>query len=303
MLQQQKILRVFRLIKLLIDKPRHNAKELARTLETSEYTIYRYINLLESLGYTIDHDEHFRYFIFEPDGITSTFEIEEMELLNNIIGSIDSNNPLKQSLLKKVYMSSPLVPFANDLIDKGFARIVSLINLGIKAKKQIKLINYQSASSNTIKDRIVEPISFVKASSQLCAFDVGNQIIKHFKVKRITDIEILETEATHNNEIFPTDIFGFTGSIPIKIELQLSQISYKLLIEEYPESKIFTKIEVQDEITIFSFDYEVRSFIGIGRFILGLPNDIIVKSPSTLIDYLNLKMKNNSFAQVANEGI
>ncbi|WP_332914011.1 HTH domain-containing protein [Algoriphagus boritolerans] len=52
-IEQQKILRVFKLINLLqgnIGKPVHRLAEL---LETDERTIYRYFRLLEALGFVV----------------------------------------------------------------------------------------------------------------------------------------------------------------------------------------------------------------------------------------------------------
>ena len=49
--------------------------------------------------------------------------------------------------------------------------------------------------------------------------------------------------------------------------------------------------------------YEVRSLIGIGRFILGLPGEIDVIAPQSLVTYLKNRVNQFSFAQVANEGL
>ena len=60
MTDQQKLYRVFRLLQLLSQRPYRNVPHLASVLETSRETVYKYIRLLESVGYQIDKDEHNR---------------------------------------------------------------------------------------------------------------------------------------------------------------------------------------------------------------------------------------------------
>lgn len=303
MLPQQKILRVFKLIKLLTEKPRRNAKELARILDTSADTIYRYVNLLDDIGYLIERDHNDCYFIFEHTGeSTATFELEEMELLNQLINSIEASHPLKQGLRQKVYVVSPLLPLADEIVDKTVAKTISRINTAIVENKQIKLLKYHSTSSNSIKDRLVEPIKLEQASSQLCAFDVESNEVKHFKIKRIFEVEVLDTHCEYSKSYNPTDCFGFTSNEPISIKLSLSLRAFQLLTEEFPDLRLYiTKQAAGDK--PYLLHYEVRSLIGIGRFILGLPGEIDVIAPQSLITYLKNRVNQFSFAQVANEGL
>ena len=70
-IEQQKILRVFKLINLLqgtIGKPVHRLAEL---LETDERTIYRYFKLLEALGFEVVK-EFSKYKIQQRPGVDQT---------------------------------------------------------------------------------------------------------------------------------------------------------------------------------------------------------------------------------------
>lgn len=293
MVEQQKIYRVFKLITLLADKPKKTAKQLATSLDISIATVYKYIILLESIGYNIDKDERDAYFLFEETSSnTANFEIEEMALLNQLISSIESEHPLKQSLLQKVYLSSPLLPLADEFVNKGVALNISKINTAIAENKQIEIKKYHSVSSGKIGNRIVEPILLVKSASQLVAYDINSKSIKHFKIKRMTEVEILDTKTIHSKEIYPTDIFGFSSNNEIKIQLKLSEVAYKLLIEEFPEAKIYIIQNHADNIFPYTFQYEVRSLVGVGRFILGLLGEIIVCSPNELKNYIDEKINN-----------
>lgn len=289
--EQQKIFRVLRLIGLLADKPSRTVKELSKIVEASEKTVYRYLELLEELGYHVDKDQRNAYFIFESEpSDPSSFEPEELQLLNQLIGAIEGENPLKESLRKKLYLSSTLVPLSEELVDKHMAKIVQRLSNAIEEKKQCRLLRYQSATSDTPKDRWIEPVSFAKNNSQLCAFDLDKQEVRHFKIKRIEDVEILNATSTHLHILSPTDIFGFPSEQTTLVKLQLSTRAYQLLVEEFPESKRFVSHVGENAERPYRFVYEVRSLIGIGRFILGLPGEIAIESPVELKEYLKKRV-------------
>jgi proteasome accessory factor C len=63
------------------------------------------------------------------------------------------------------------------------------------------------------------------------------------------------------------------------------------LIEEYPMSEKF--IEKQEDKYILTT--EVGNYLGVGRFILGLPGEIEVLYPQSLKDYLNEKTINKTY--------
>ena len=54
MVPQQKILRVFKLIRYLNQRPYRTLNQLAQSLDTCTRTVRRYIELLEELNYGID---------------------------------------------------------------------------------------------------------------------------------------------------------------------------------------------------------------------------------------------------------
>ncbi|NNF35231.1 MAG: HTH domain-containing protein, partial [Saprospiraceae bacterium] len=104
MLEQAKILRVFKLIGLLKSRPR-NIDMLAGELETTSRTVYRYIKLLDELGFIVDKDWHNQYFIHqsqdEEDKNLYFTEVEAI-LMKELISSSLSHHPLQESLQKKL---------------------------------------------------------------------------------------------------------------------------------------------------------------------------------------------------------
>src|SRR5687767_10107060 len=92
---QAKLLRLFQIIGVL--KSGHwTIKQLAERFDTSERTIYRYINLLEAVDFLIEKDFDNRYFIItsEDDPSQAQFSLEETKLIKKLIQSGASDNPL-----------------------------------------------------------------------------------------------------------------------------------------------------------------------------------------------------------------
>ena len=60
---QQKILRVYQLIRRLSEKPYRNIKSLAHNMQMSEKTVRRYLKLIQEIGYDIEEDFEGRQYI------------------------------------------------------------------------------------------------------------------------------------------------------------------------------------------------------------------------------------------------
>lgn len=85
-----------------------------------------------------------------------------------------------------------------------------------------------------------------------------------------------------------TDMFMFTGEQRYMVKMRMGLLSYNLMVEEYPQSaKCFTA----DGDTAWIFEGEVVSFLGIGRFVLGLYEDIEVIGCEEFKAYLAGKIK------------
>lgn len=283
---QKTVLRIFQLIRYLATPPHKGVIQLADWLSVDKRSVYRYINVLEELGYNLGKDSSNRYFIAEADPRQpNQFTAEESQLVKQLLAALPKSHPLLESIKKKVYLTSELTPLVEDLLDIHRARVVQQLAEAIAQRKQVRLIQYQSISSNQVTDRVVEPLGFTESYSTLDAFEVSSQKTKSFKIQRIEQVEILAADA-QNTLIAPlTDAFGFTGTA-FTVVLHLSRRAYRLLIEEFPTLRPFTQAQKHAQYP-FRFVGDINNEIGIGRFILGLPSEIEVESPQSLKDYLN----------------
>jgi predicted DNA-binding transcriptional regulator YafY len=293
---QAKLLRLFQIIAVL--KSGHwTIKQLAERFDTSDRTIYRYINLLEEVDFLIEKDFDNRYFIItsEDDPSQAQFSLEETKLIKKLIQSGASDNPLKNLLLKKLALNSEIDSMPRLFVKARIGKFVEELAEAIKNKKQAVLKNYHSAHSNEIRDRLVEPIHFGDNYQSIMALDTNDKICKQFKLDRIGEIilpgEDFQFEPMHQKN--QSDIFGFTGDANTQITLHLSLRAYLLLREEYPLSVPY--IEKQEN--TYLFNGPVANFEGAGRFVLGLMDEVKVKGPDNFITFLKNKMNTSKLVQ------
>lgn len=288
---QQTVLRIFRLIRYIATPPHKSVHQLAGWLGVDKRSVYRYLKVLDALGYDVDQDFDNRYFIPEADPRQPNhFTAEESQLVRQLLAALPKSHPLLESIKKKVYLTSELIPLVEDLLDIHRAQLVQQLAEAIAQHKQVRLIQYHSTNSNQTSDRLIEPLGFSENYAQIEAYEPESQKIKSFKIQRIEQVEVLDTPVTiaPTADAAATDAFGFSGEA-LPVQLNLSRRAYRLLIEEFPTLRPFTQPRKHPQYP-YCFMGEVRSEIGIGRFILGLPSEIEVESPQSLKDYLNGRM-------------
>ena len=287
---QAKLLRLFQIIAVL--KSGHwTIKQLADRFDTSERTIYRYINLLEEVDFLLEKDFENRFFIIttDDDPTQAQFSIEETKLIKKLIQSGAQDNPLRSSLLKKLSLNSEMDSMPRLFLKVRLGQFVDQIAETIRNKNQIVLKNYHSANSNEIRDRLVEPIHFGDNYQSIIALDTQDKICKQFKLDRIGELIEIGTKYQHESlhKKNQTDIFGFTGDANTWITLYLSMRAYLLLREEYPLSIPYTERTENG----YQFHGPVSNFDGIGRFVLGLMDEIRIKGPDLFKIFIENKFQ------------
>jgi predicted DNA-binding transcriptional regulator YafY len=287
---QAKLLRLFQIIAVL--KSGHwTIKQLAERFDTSERTIYRYINLLEEVDFLLEKDFDNRYFIIttDDDPTQAQFTIEETNLIKKLLETGTPDMPLRSSLLKKLSLNSELDSMPRLFLKVRLATLVEKISESIRNKQQIILRNYHSAHSNEIRDRRVEPIHFGDNYQSVIALDTQDKACKQFKLDRISDIIALDVRYQHEDlhQKNQTDIFGLSGDANTWIVLRLTLRAYLLLREEYPLSISFT----QRAEAGYLFHGPVSNFEGVGRYVLGLLDEIEVEGPDEFKAFLASKLQ------------
>jgi proteasome accessory factor C len=278
MFNQNKIHRFFQLINFLKARPAKSVRSIAAFLETSDRTVYRYMDLLKDLGFHIEKDANNKVFIASnSDTDVIPFTPQEADYLTKLILSAGKENQLAQSVLQKVQQSNEIQIGANSLFKAHLAKIVEQISVAIVEGKQLLIKGYSSASSQSISDRIVEPTSFTENYDSISAFEISTRLNKYFNIERITSVEVLDKPMEHEaqHEFHKPDIFGFQGkSMDKEIEIEMSMRACLLLKEEYPMSAAYIKSIPNSG--LYYFKANVQSFKAPGRFVMGFLEEIQV---------------------------
>jgi proteasome accessory factor C len=276
---QNKILRVLQLISLLKKEPAKSIRFLSGILESTDRTVYRYLDLIKELGFELQRDQNNRFFIINDlEEELYSFSNEEVVLLKELLLSVGKDSKLKDSILKKIYFKSEIAIHGNHILKAHLGKIVEKLSVAIQEEKRVILKDYHSANSQKISDRLVEPITFSDNYNSLIAFEVETGESKYFNIERITDIIELNTkqefQEKHKND--KPDIFGFSelNGEKFQVELRLTLRAYLILKEEYPLVQPFVKKEPNKE--TYLLKCSVNNPKAITRFILGFPKDVEV---------------------------
>ena len=294
-MDQPKIERLLRLMKMLTANNRYTIEDLADNLEMSPRTVYRYIDTFREAGFVVKKSGNFIKLdkqspYFKDISQLVHFTDEEAHILKSAIESIDENNVIKQNLKSKLYSVYDYKILAECVTKGSNAKNVNSIVEAMENRKQIVLKNYKSANSGHISDRVIEPYEFTTNYIQVWGYEVGSGENKIYKISRIGEVEILENdwenESKHKTAYM--DIFRYSSFNQYPVKLQLGLRAASLLIEEYPLSeKYLTKISE----TQYILETNVASFEGVGRFVLGLLDDIEVLHSPEFKEFLEKRIE------------
>lgn len=283
-MELEKFTRQLRLIELLTQNRTQSIEAVGKTLRMSRRTIYRYLDAMRNMGFII-RKEGTKYRI-DPSSpffieISSRIHFSEEEALtiSQVLNSVYSNSVQVRRLREKLAFLYGTDVLAKHGVDNHLAQNISTIFQAISEERVALLKNYHSPSSGTVTDRIVEPYMFLNENSEVRCFEISSKTNKTFKLQRAESVELVDLLWSHKAEYaeFHRDLFGFTGEEMKPVSLLLGELSTNLLLEEY--------IDAQRQLSPLPdgrhrFDTEVCSYVGIGRFVMGLLDDIeIVDSP------------------------
>ena len=293
-MDQPKIERVLRLMKMMTSGNRYTVEELAERLDTSYRSIYRYIDTFKEVGFVVHKEEGGVYRLgkespyFKDISQLIHFTDEEAHIVNQLIGALDDTNTLKQNLRRKLSSVYNCTSLANSIVKGKNAENVNHIIEAIEEHRQVILHDYSSSHTGSKRDRLVEPISFTTNYVQIWCYDTSDGKTKLFNTARIGEVEVLNTEWQHQAEhrCGQIDVFRNMGFEQMRVQLRLGVMSHNLLIEEYPLSeRDLTQIDESH----WLLDTMVCNYAGIGRFVMGLIEDIEVIDSPDFVAYLRQK--------------
>lgn len=287
---QNKILRVLQLITILKKEPAKSIRFLAGVLESTDRTVYRYLDLVKELGFELHKDHNNKFQIVGGDEYQQiSFSNEEVSLLRDLVLSTGKESKLKDSLLQKIYLQSELAIQGNHILKANLGRMVEKINYSITEKKRILLKGYHSLNTQKISDRIIEPITLTDNYNSVIGFELETQLNKYYNLERITEVVIIDEvqEFGELHQLDEIDVFGFSekNGLKFSVELLVSLRAYILLKEQYP--KIDNHITKEINTEKYRVKIDVNNPKPITRFILGLKDEIEIIGSHQFINFIS----------------
>ena len=295
-MDQPKIERLLQIIALLARNTSYTIEDIGRMLGISSRTVYRYIDTFKAAGFAINKTGNNVYTLVKmpvemPDLENIVyFSKEEAFIVKTLIENLSPTNALKENLKSKLAAIYDQTAIADIVTNKNNAANIEKLRTAIKEKRKVILSDYSSGNSQTIRNRFIEPISFTADFADICAFDLEAKKNKVFKISRIGEVKVLDEgwSAESKHRPIEMDVFRMSGETGTRVKLDMSIMAHNLLIEEFPLSQKDIKRKGER----FILDTMVYSFLGIGRFYLGLIPEIqIIDSPefeAYIRDYINM---------------
>ena len=293
-MELEKFARQLRLMVLLTQNHKLSIDEIGEELGMNRRSIYRYIDAFKNMGFVVKKvgtkyslDSSSSFFREITNGIR--FSEDEALTINQVLNSVYDNSAQVRHLREKLAALYDPEVLAKHGVDYKVARNINTLFNAIREERVVVLKNYTSVSSDKVSNRYVEPYMFLNQNNEVRCYEISTNTNKTFKIARIESVEMVDLLWSHKAEHLPffSDMFGFTGEKQMPVSLIMGKLSACLMLEEHPD--------VLHEMTLLDdgrrrLDTKVCSYVGLGRFVLGLYEDIEIVDSPEFSKYIDDKM-------------
>lgn len=285
-----RIVRLLKLMELLSSNVDYTIQELMDKLEISRRSIFRYLDSFKIAGFTMKKKGTNVHKLLSNNchkiDLSQLIHLsdEEAYLLHSLMGALATDCQIAINLENKLAALFDATSVTEIIGNKVIGENIMRLRQAIDKKKQVTLVGYESGHTMTISNRIVEPIKFSTNYTDVYAYEVSTGITKVFKICRISQVEVSLTDWQHEDKHvkIETDCFRMAGKEDIPVTLKMTLKAKNLLIEEYPLS---SKYISYDGYTWW-FKGNVKDLHGVGRFIIGLADQIKIIDSNELYEYV-----------------
>lgn len=289
-MRHDKLERELNLLLMLTENHNYTVQDICERLDISRRNFYYYLEFFRLAGFTVEHSKPFYRvrkdspFFRKLDEIVH-FTEDEAITLRQILDKTGDESIQVQRIRQKLDRLYDLNILDSVELKQQLAHNVSTLYEAIKQKRMVRLVAYSSPHSNSVSDRVVEPFLFMNGNREVRSFEISSGMNKTFKLSRMQDVVLLDVvwqHADRHRQLF-TDVFMFSSEQQHTVQMLMGRLSTSLLREEFPRAERY--IEPADD-SHWRVTMPVSSFVGIGRFVLGLFQDIEVLGCSEFKDYL-----------------
>ena len=294
-MEHASIYRIFRMLEMLGSNVDYTTPELTERLDVCERSTFRYIETLKLAGCTIiKKGKNIHKLVKIPSEGLKLEELvlissEEAFLIHRMLRSIAGECPLVYNLELKLAAIFDAICITEIVGNKSASENIKELKKAINNHERVVLMNYESGHTMQISNREVEPYAFSTNYADVYAYEITTGKNKIFKVCRIGWVKptchLWEYEDKH--EVISPDCFRMNGKESIPVNLKLSLMAKNLLIEEYPLSAR----DLTYEDGYWWLRTNVKSMAGVGRFYLGLSDQIEILDSPKLESYIKRRVR------------
>lgn len=290
-MRHDKLQRELDLILMLSDSRYYSVEELSDRLNLSLRNVYYYLDFLRQSNFLVEKQGN-RYRINRRSPfikkLTTMLDFSEDEaiFISQLLDGANPSTPQVRSIRQKLNRFYDLNILDTAYIDEQYMRNIAVLYKAIKYEQMAKICGYESQHSQTKSNRIVEPFSMINHNTEVRCYELKSGQCKTFKLSRMEHVELIDLKWTFREQHrkMHTDVFMFSAEETTIVELILGKLSATLLLEEYPGSAAYLSPADDGR---YGLRLPVCSFLGIGRFVKGLAEDIEVVAPEEFKDYLS----------------
>lgn len=258
-MDQPKIERVLRLMRLMSGVRHYTIEELAEALDTSSRSIYRYIDTFREVGYVVKKENGVPRLLsmdkYEDIAELVHFTEEEAYVVDRLLDALDNGNVLKQSLKRKLAVVANSAAVVDCVVNGRVAENVHAVIGAIENKRQVKLMGYASSHSGAVRDRWVEPFEFTTDYNQIWCYDLEDERNKLFKTSRIGTVVLLDEAwvAADRHQRGFVDVFRYSGPKIYRVAVELDVRARNFMVECFPLAELYMR-KVEDELWVLETD-------------------------------------------------
>ena len=258
-MDQPKIERVLRLMRLMSGVRHYTIEELAEALDTSSRSIYRYIDTFREVGYVVTKENGVPRLLsmdkYEDIAELVHFTEEEAYVVDRLLDALDNGNVLKQSLKRKLAAVANSAAVVDCVVNGRVAENVHAVIGAIENKRQVKLMGYASSHSGAVRDRWVEPFEFTTDYNQIWCYDLEDERNKLFKTSRIGTVVVLDEAwvAADRHQRGFVDVFRYSGPKIYRVAVELDVRARNFIVECFPLAELYMR-KVEDELWVLETD-------------------------------------------------
>lgn len=288
------------LLLLLTENRQWTVEMLCDKLDISRRNLYYYLEFFKRADFDIKRYGSYYSISRQSPFISKLCDVvkftdAEAVLLRRLLNTADEKDLLVRSAKKKLERFYDFHVLEETGQNKLHAKFAQKIYEAIMSERMVIIHDYSSPHSGSVSDREIEPFLLMNGNHDVRAYEPSSKTNKTFRISRMGNVELTDREWRFRSKHMAmfTDYFNFSGDHPQEICLRLDQLSYNVLVEEYPKCE--RDIVPEEDGKHWIFKPSVCSMLGVGRFILGLYDHVEIIDSPELEAYVNEKL--NAYMQ------